>query len=55
MAAKGTVELLKNAVVFNPKAKHTATVSQSSWKHRINYAIPLYFQVIFFHGLGDTG
>ena len=36
MAAK-SAELLKNAVISNPKAKHTATVSpaadQSKWLH----------------------
>ena len=29
MAGKGTVELLKNAVVVNASVKHTATVSNS--------------------------
>ena len=66
-SVKASAEMLKNAVTANPTAKHTATVGKSTLESvrkavmekktvfiKINKLLS-HLQVIFLHGLGDTG
>ena len=61
-SVKASAEMLKNAVTANPTAKHTATVGKTTLEsmrkaviEKSFYKLLSHLQVIFLHGLGDTG